>query len=206
MRTDITFILDRSGSMASIATDVQGGLSTFIAEQKKVEGEATFTLNHFDHEFENVFKGEDVSTVDISSYHFTPRGSTALLDAVGRGISETKSRISAMSKENRPDKVLFVIFTDGQENASHEITRPQLKELIEAQQKEDWDFVFMGANQDSFAEAHSFGIHAGSTVNYAATAVGTRSAFGDLSKSVMQYRDGSREASDMFDGQSEISE
>jgi hypothetical protein len=202
MKTDITFILDRSGSMSSIAGDVNGGLKTFIKEQRKIEGDATFTLVHFDYEYEVVMENQDVRFVDIGAYEFTPRGSTALLDAVGRTINEAKARF----KNSRPDKILFVIFTDGYENASREFNRSQIKTMIEKQQSEDWDFVFMGANQDSFTEAGQLGIQAGGIVNYTATPVGTEQAFKGMSANVGEYRTGTRSATNMFDGQTNISE
>lgn len=201
MKTDIVFVLDRSGSMQSIAQDVEGGLRTFVAEQQQQDGEANFTLIHFDNQYENVINGQDVKLTDINGYNFQPRGSTALLDAIGRSIAETKERL----KDKSVDKVLFVIFTDGMENASKEYTRDQIKELIKAQQNADWDFVFMGANQDSFAEAGAFGFNQGSVVNFTSTAVGTANALKNLSQNVSQYRCGTRTADNMFDGKDNIS-
>lgn len=203
-KTDITFVLDRSGSMNTIASDVQGGLKGFVKEQQSAEGDATFTLVHFDHEYETVIDAKDVAFTGIEDYGFNPRGSTALLDAIGRSVSETKERISAMPKGERPDKMLFVIFTDGGENSSKEFTKDQIKKLIESQTKEDWDFVFMGANQDAFGEGGGLGINHGSIVNYEASAAGTQAAFSAMSSNVTQYRCGTRSADNMFDGKENI--
>jgi len=155
--SDVTVVLDRSGSMASCRTDAEGGVNTFIEEQKKHPGECAFSLVEFDTEYNFVHKAKPVA--EIPPYTLVPRGSTALLDAVGRAINETGERLAATKEEDRPSLVVFVIVTDGHENASKEFNRSQIKEMIERQQKEyNWQFTFLGANQDAFAEAGSIGI------------------------------------------------
>ena len=155
--TDVTVVLDRSGSMQSCRDDAEGGLNTFIEEQKKQPGETLFTLVQFDTEYEFVHKGKPIR--DVGPCELVPRGMTALLDAVGRAIAETGERLAAMPEPDRPGLVVFVIVTDGQENSSKEYTKPQIKEMIERQQNDyKWQFTFLGANQDAFAEAHGIGI------------------------------------------------
>ncbi len=163
--TDLTVVLDRSGSMQSCKNDAEGGLNHFIEEQKKHEGDATFTLVQFDTEYEFVHKAIPIGEVPKCS--LVPRGGTALLDAVGRAINETGERLSKVDDANRPGLVVFVIVTDGEENSSHEFTKAQVKEMIERQQSEyQWQFTFLGANQDAFHEAQGLGILRAATAQY----------------------------------------
>lgn len=163
--SDVTVVLDRSGSMQSCRDDAEGGLNTFIEEQKKQQGETLFTLVQFDTEYEFVHKGKPIR--DVGHCQLVPRGMTALLDAVGRAIVETGERLAAMPEPDRPGLVVFVIVTDGQENSSKEYAKPQIKEMIERQQNNyKWQFTFLGANQDAFAEAHCMGIQGDAAANY----------------------------------------
>jgi uncharacterized protein YegL len=165
--TDITLVIDRSGSMESIREDAEGGVNAFIREQAKQPGEALLTLVQFDTEYDFIHKGVPVK--QVPAYELVPRGSTALLDAVGRAINETGERLAKMAEPDRPGLVIFVIVTDGQENSSHEFSKARIKEKIEQQQaKYHWQFTFLGANQDAFAEAGGMGIHASGVANYAA--------------------------------------
>lgn len=183
--SDVTVVLDRSGSMASCRTDAEGGVNTFIEEQKKHPGECAFSLVEFDTEYNFVHKAKPVASVP--PYTLVPRGSTALLDAVGRAINETGERLAATKEEDRPSLVVFVIVTDGHENASKEFNRLQIKEMIERQQKEyNWQFTFLGANQDAFAEASSLGIAAASVGQYSTHK--TSGAFTAASSNVTRMR------------------
>jgi hypothetical protein len=163
--TDVTVVLDRSGSMQSCRDDAEGGLNTFIDEQKKQSGDTLFTLVQFDTEYEFVHKGVPIN--GVGEFTLVPRGMTALLDAVGRAIVETGERLAAMPEPQRPGLVVFVIVTDGQENSSREYTKAQVKEMIERQQNVyKWQFTFLGANQDAFAEAGSIGISLAAAANF----------------------------------------
>ena len=163
--SDVTVVLDRSGSMQSCRTDAEGGVNTFIEEQKKHPGECSFSLVEFDTEYNFVHKAKPIA--DVTPYKLVPRGSTALLDAVGRAINETGERLASTKEDDRPSLVVFVIVTDGMENSSKEFTRSQIKEMIERQRNEyNWQFTFLGANQDAFAEAGSIGIAAASVGQY----------------------------------------
>jgi hypothetical protein len=164
--TDITLVIDRSGSMQSIRHDAEGGVNAFVTEQAKQPGEALLTLVQFDTEYEFIHRGVPVQ--QVPPYQLEPRGSTALLDAVGRAILETGDRLAKMPEADRPGLVVFVIVTDGEENSSKEFSKDKVKEMITHQQdKYGWQFTFLGANQDAFAEAGGLGIHAAGVANYA---------------------------------------
>lgn len=168
--TDITLVVDRSGSMEQIREDAEGGVNSFIAQQAKEPGEALLTLVQFDTEYEFLHQG--VPITEVPKYQLVPRGRTALLDAVGRAINETGERLAKMDEQDRPGLVVFVVMTDGLENSSREFSKSDVKAMIERQQdKYNWHFTFLGANQDAFAEAGSMGIHAAGAANYAADKV-----------------------------------
>lgn len=187
--TDITLVLDRSGSMASVQDDTVGGLRSFVEQQAKEDGEAKFTLVQFDTKYEVVRAGVKLTKDVLEGWEFLPRGSTALLDAVGRAINETGKRLKEMDEKDRPEKVIFVILTDGQENSSKEFKKEQIKQMIEHQsQTYKWNFVFLGANQDSFAEAGALGILRGNVMNYAHSGKGTKKAFATVSDNMASYR------------------
>lgn len=163
--TDITVVLDRSGSMGICKKEAEDGLNKFIEEQKKQPGEATFTLVQFDDQYEVVHSAMPIKQVPFC--HLIPRGSTALLDAVAKAINATGERLKNMTENQRPGLVVFVIVTDGQENASKEYKKDQIKQMIEHQQNiYKWQFTFLGANQDAFSEAASIGIPMAAAANY----------------------------------------
>lgn len=169
--TDITLVVDRSGSMEEIQSDAQGGVNAFIRAQANEPGEALLTLVQFDTEYEFVHRAMPVQ--NVSEYKLVPRGATALLDAVGRAINETGERLAKMPEPERPGLVVFVVMTDGLENSSREFTTPQIKQMIERQQSQyNWHFTFLGANQDAFAEAGAMGMHAAGVANVAMRKVG----------------------------------
>jgi len=164
--TDITLVIDRSGSMEEIRSDAEGGINAFIREQARQSGEALLTLVQFDDEAEFVHRGIPIKRV--RDYKLVPRGSTALLDAVGQAINETGSRLAKMPEADRPGLVVFVIVTDGEENSSKEFSKARVKAMIQRQQtKYNWQFTFLGADQDAFAEAGGMGIAAAGTANFA---------------------------------------
>lgn len=188
--TDITIVLDRSGSMADVATDTIGGFNTFLSDQIKVPGECTLTLNQFDDTFEYVVKAEPIRNArPLCGNTFKPRGSTALLDAIGRSIEETGKRLDGMADSERPSKVVMVIITDGFENASRKFDKDRVNQMISEQRdKYSWEFVFLGANQDAISTASSFGIHAANAMTYASNTAGTSASYRSLSKNLTAFR------------------
>ena len=190
MKSEIICIIDRSGSMSAIVNDAIGGFNAFLEEQKKFSGEATLTFVQFDTEYEVVHENRplnDVPPLDNSTYR--PRGMTALLDAVGRTIEDTGRRLSNIPNESRPDKIIVAILTDGEENSSRKYNLSQIREMVTHQkEKYQWEFIYLGANQDAFAEAAKFGIDSKDTANFAATGKGVRNAYNSMSDTVAQYR------------------
>lgn len=183
--TDITLVVDRSGSMEQVREDAEGGVNTFIAEQGKQPGQALLTLVQFDTEYEFLHKGLPIQ--QVPKYELTPRGMTALLDAVGKAINETGQRLAKMPQCDRPGLVIFVVMTDGLENSSKEFSKAQLKQMIQRQQNEyNWHFTFLGANQDAFTEAGEMGIHAPGVANYAMHK--THAAYGATGRKVGRMR------------------
>lgn len=183
--TDITVVLDRSGSMSACQSDAEGGLNQFIEDQKKAEGECNFTLVQFDTDYEFVHKGVPIN--EVSHCQLIPRGMTALHDAVGRAINETGQRLASMPEGSRPGLVIFVILTDGHENSSKEFKLDKIKEMIQAQQDQfKWKFTFLGANQDAFAAGSSMGIDTKTTANYSTRQ--SQKAFASASAAVGRAR------------------
>lgn len=188
--TDITVVLDRSGSMAAVADDTIGGFNQFLLDQKRAPGEGVLTLVQFDNEYEFVHTAKPLEEVPpLSSATFIPRGSTALLDAISRAIGQTHERLAKMDESDRPGTVIFVILTDGQENSSREATVDNVfARITEQQEKRGWKFIFLGANQDAIKSGARLGIGAGSSLTYAHTPRGSRDAFASTSRSVARLR------------------
>ena len=184
--TDITIILDRSGSMASVAEDTVGGFNTLIEGRKSDEGETKVSLVQFDNEYEQVFSA--LSPDEVPKLKFQPRGSTALHDAIGRTVLDVGNRLREMDEWERPSKVLIVIITDGYENSSLEFDAQKVKDMITHQQDVySWDFMFVGANQDAITSAESFGIHSLHATNYCQTSAGTTRCYDSLSQVISGY-------------------
>lgn len=167
--THITLVVDRSGSMNSIRTDAQGGINTLLEEQKKVEGQCTITLYEFDDRYDRVFGPIDIK--DAPNYDLVPRGSTALLDAVNRAINETGKFLKDLPEALRPSQVKFIVVTDGYENASREATRDMVRDAVKHQEdKYNWEFIYIGADPNTFQEAQRTGFTKSVRYTGAATA------------------------------------
>ena len=168
--THITFVMDRSGSMATCWSDVVGGYETFIKEQKEGPGKCTFTLNAFDTMHDTPLNFADVNVVSesLEDTGISPRGGTALYDAIGKAINETGAALKAMKEDDRPSKVMVVVQTDGEENSSREFKASMIKEMITKQEKEfDWAFMFIGASAESVTDAvDHLGFSANTTAHY----------------------------------------
>ena len=185
--TEMVFVLDRSGSMSGLAADTIGGFNELIEKQKKIEGDAYVTTVLFDHEYEvlhdHVALGE---VAPLTDKEYFARGSTALLDAVGRTIDSVGARLAAAPEEERPEHVVFVITTDGRENSSREYTAKQVREMVEhQQQKYSWQFVFLGANMDAVSEARNLGISAKYAADFTPSHSGVRKMYSMALDSVM---------------------
>lgn len=187
-KTQIICILDRSGSMSSIMSDSIGGFNTFLKQQKELKDDATLTVALFDDRYELLYDDINISKVEeITNKIWFPRGTTALYDAIGKTINIVKANHAKLGTE-APSKVLCVIVTDGLENASREYKLNDIKKLIKKCEDDDWNFIYLAANQDAFAVGSSFGVSAGNTFIYTATGVGTAMMFNTVNASATSYR------------------
>lgn len=190
--TELVFILDRSGSMAGLESDTIGGYNALLAKQKQDAGEAVVTTVLFDDNYELLHDRINVRGVaPITEQEYFVRGSTALLDAIGKTICKIGNVQKQTSEDLRAGKVIFVITTDGMENASCEYSSAKIKQLIEKQKaKYGWEFIFLGANIDAIATAERFGIDASRAANYRADSKGTRLNYEAISHAVSDFRAG----------------
>lgn len=184
----VTMVIDRSGSMASVRSDVIGGFNELLKEQQNQDGECRLTVNQFDSVgFDTLFEAMDVKEVrDATDEDFSPRGWTPLFDAIGRTI--TQAQIRSESPDGKDEKVLIVILTDGFENASIEYNQSQIKALIAAKESQGWIFTYLGANHDSYLQAGQMGFARASTQNYAGDSYGTRAVMSNVSAAVSSTR------------------
>lgn len=183
---EIVAIIDRSGSMGVIRTDAIGGFNTFIEEQKALDGEARVTIALFDDRYDLLQNGVDLKeTVLLNNTNYVPRGSTALLDAIGKTVNTLKER----RLNGEVDGAIITILTDGHENCSKEYTTDQIKTLIQECEKEyGWTFVYLAANQDAFAVGATFGISAQNAVNFDANGAGLLGATRSMGDYASNYR------------------
>jgi len=187
-KTQIICILDRSGSMSSIMDDSIGGFNTFIKQQKELPDEATLTVVLFDDKYELLYDNVDIKEVkEITSKEWFPRGSTSLHDAIGKTINNAKAHNSKLGVE-APSKTLVCIITDGYENTSREYSRDDIQKLIGDCEKNDWNFIYLAANQDAFDVGTSFGVSAGNTYTYTTTTDGIFNMSNTLSGAAVSYR------------------
>ena len=189
--TKIIFVVDRSGSMGAISKDVIGGYNKFIADQKALKvGTCDVSFYQFDTEYDVVYENTPIDFVkDLDDKTFVPRGGTALLDAVGRTVENVGKQLSNLNENERPDRVLVVILTDGEENSSRIYNAERVKQLVEQQQNVyKWEFTYIGANQNAWNTGTNMGIRYANNLTYAANSVGTADAFASLSTSTANYR------------------
>jgi hypothetical protein len=188
--TEIAYILDRSGSMQSLASDAIGGFNAFLDSQQKLEGRANFTLVLFDHEYLLVHNSIDIRQVPpLDDATYIPRGNTAMLDATGRTIEEIGACLANTPESERPSKVIIAIFTDGLENSSRVYTHERIAAMIQHQQeKYGWEFLFLAANQDAIASAQKLSIPSANAINFIASPKGVRASQEMLNRSITERR------------------
>lgn len=190
MKTDYTHIgilIDRSGSMYSIKNDMEGNLAEFLNKQKELPGICTVSIAQFDQQFEMLQSFVDIH--ELEQIKIAPRGITALYDALGKFIKRTGHSLSSIVEENRPSKVLIIVITDGQENASRDYTASEIRKMVELQEKiYSWDFVYLGANQDALLEGEKFGNQRSKSLTYEANTQGVNAAFEVLKAKTILYR------------------
>ena len=189
--TDITVILDRSGSMEELKAATIEAFNQFLLSQRDGAGSARMTLVQFDDRYESVYEAQPIETAPaLTSESYQPRGSTALLDAIGRSLRSTRERLDKIDDSNRPGSVIIVIQTDGLENASRSFTIAQINDLIaELRDEQGWQFIFLGANQDAIQSAVRMGMSADGALTYNGDESGTRCAFDLVSKKVRMHRE-----------------
>ena len=184
--TEVVFILDRSGSMGGLESDTIGGYNSMLGKQRNEEGEALISTILFDDQVEVLCDRRPVKEVkDITSKEYFVRGCTALLDAVGSGINHINEIQKSLPESERPEKTLFIITTDGMENASKKYNYQKVKKMVEKRKKKNgWEFIFLGANIDAIEVAGRFGVSANRAVRYECDSKGTKLNFDIMSRMV----------------------
>jgi uncharacterized protein YegL len=192
--TELVFILDKSGSMGGLESDTIGGYNSMLAKQQAVEGECYITTVLFDHGYELLHDRIDIKAVSpITEQDYQVGGTTALIDAIGRTIHKIDHAQHHTADDYRAEKVIFVIITDGAENASREYCVKKVKEQIEQKKtKYGWEFIFLGANIDAVQTAGHFGISPDRAVEYLADSEGTTLNFAAMDKAVRSFREEGR--------------
>jgi len=188
--THISVVLDKSGSMESCLKDTIGGFNQFLKTQKELKGDATFTMVQFNCNYDMIVDMLPLKNVEeLSNENYCPNGGTALLDAIGRTINNVESKINDKDENAKPEKVIFVIITDGEENSSKEFNREQIMQMINNHRSEQkWEFVFIGANQDAIQSGSGMGVRAGNSLSYAASGAGVQAMYCSLTKGMTSYR------------------
>ena len=188
--TEIVFILDRSGSMAGLEDDTIGGFNAFVEKQKKEEGEALLSAVLFSDESAVLYDRADIRKVEpMSERQYQVGGCTALLDAIGGAVRHIRNVHRYAREEDRPGRTVFVITTDGMENASRSFSYAEVQRMVKhEQEKYGWEFLFLGANMDAIAAARSFGIREDRAVRYKRDSVGTALNYDVVCEAVTSVR------------------
>lgn len=187
--TEVVFILDRSGSMSGLEDDTIGGFNSMLKKQREEEGDANVTTVLFDDEIEMLHKRVDIKEIkNITSKDYYVRGCTALLDAIGYSIN-FMINVQKNKKEERAKNVLFIITTDGYENASKEYSYEKIKKMITYEKERyNWQFLFLGANIDAISTARNFGISKEFASNYVSDEVGTQITYEVMNSAISNCR------------------
>jgi len=187
--TELVFILDRSGSMSGLEKDTIGGFNGMIEKQKKEEGKAFVTTILFNDKIHTLHDRMDLQEIQtLTDKDYTVRGMTALLDAIGYAVNHISTIHKYARPEDVPEHTMFVITTDGMENASHEFDYPKIKSMIEEKKELGWEFLFIGANIDAVTEGVKMGISAERSVSYLSDSVGTQTLYENISAPISQMR------------------
>ena len=188
--TELVFILDRSGSMGGLESDTIGGFNSMLAKQQEEPGECRMTTVLFDNKYEILHDRIDIMAIKpISDKDYFVRGSTALLDAIGMSINKIVEVQKNTAEDYRADKVLFVITTDGMENASVEFSYDKIKSMVEHQKsKYGWEFIFLGANIDAVEVGNRFGVASNRSQSFHNDSEGIGHNYAVLSETVLAYR------------------
>ena len=189
--TELVFILDKSGSMSGLEKDTIGGFNSMLDQQRKVDGECVITTVLFDNRYELLHDRIDIRAVQpITGKEYFVGGSTALLDAIGKTIHKIGAVQKNTTEDYRAEKVMFVIITDGEENASRHYSSMQIREMIQRQKERyGWEFIFLGANIDAMETAGRFGIDADRAVDYVPDGEGTELNYRMMSETVATFRE-----------------
>ncbi|MBO4383815.1 MAG: VWA domain-containing protein [Clostridia bacterium] len=191
--TEIVFILDRSGSMGGLEDDTVGGFNAMIDKQKKAEGEALVSTVLFDHETEVLHDRVPIERIaPITRNEYCVRGCTALIDAIGGAIKHVSNVHRYIRDEDVPEHTMFIITTDGMENASKRYSSNEVKRMIEDRKEKGWEFIFMGANIDAVETAKHFGIAEDRAVTYRSDSAGTRLNYAVMDEAISSVRAGKK--------------
>lgn len=186
--TKIVLTVDRSGSMKSIKNDAEGGLNSFIEEQKKEGENANISLYQFDDQFEEVYRNKPIN--EAQNFELHPRNMTALYDAIGRTINNTGEELKNLPEEEKPNKVIVVIVTDGMENASQEFSAKDIKEMMDHQkEKYSWQFIFICSHEDQIKDAETnLGFSKGNVMSMGSSGNSVRAAYSNLNQYMSRTR------------------
>ncbi|WP_462273747.1 vWA domain-containing protein [Filifactor alocis] len=192
--TELVFILDESGSMQPLTTDTIGGFNSMLAKQKNETGNALVTTVFFHNDSKIVHDRIDIKKVEpLTDKEYVPGGCTALIDALGDTITHIEKIHKYIKAEDVPGKTLFIISTDGEENASHKYTSDEIKQKIRHLQKhKNWDFIFLGANLDAVATAKSYGIEEENAVTFLNDKKGVKLNYKVLESAISNYRNNNK--------------
>jgi len=187
--TEIVFILDKSGSMGGLESDTIGGFNSMLEKQKKENGEAFVSTVLFSNQSETIHDRVNIKDVTkLTDEQYYVGGCTALLDAIGGTIKHISDIHKYVRKSDVPNRTIFIITTDGLENASHKYNINQIKKMIEEKKKENWEFLFLGANIDAIATARNFGISEDRAVNFKSDKRGTKLNYSAMCKAISSVR------------------
>lgn len=196
--TEIVFIMDKSGSMSGLEKDTIGGYNSMLKKQRKEDGDVIISTVLFDNNTEVIHDRVDISKIkDMTSKDYVAGGCTALLDALGGAIHHINAVQKALPEEERPEKTLFIITTDGMENSSRIYSYAKVKKMVQKkQEKKNWEFLFLGANMDAISAANDIGIKANRATTYNCDAVGTAVHFMAVNEAITKYRKASPKCAD----------